>query len=84
MAVSELGERAWEIYYRIRPEVETPDNIGKMIIIDTESGDYEIDDMGIESAHRLYERHPEAKLFGLRIGYNAVDTFGGVLERLPQ
>lgn len=81
---SALAVRAREIYGRIRATVETPDKIGQIIVIDTETGDYEIDPVGVESAHRLQARHPGAALFGLRIGYNAMDAIGGTLERLPQ
>jgi hypothetical protein len=66
----------------IRPKVENEANIGKLVSIDVETGDYEIDDDDqIEGALRLHERHPGAVVYTLRIGYNAVDAVGGVLER---
>ncbi len=78
----EIGQRGKALYEQtIRPKVETEANIGKMVIIDVETGDYEIDDIGIESAHRLHTRRPEAPLFGIRIGYNVAESFGGVIER---
>ena len=80
-AVSRLGRRAQELYGRLRPEVETPENIGKLIVMEIDSGDYEIDEKGIESSHRLEIRHPNATLYALRIGYRAVETLGGILER---
>jgi len=49
--------------------------------MDVETGDYEIDEMGIESSHRLQSRHPNATLYALRIGYKAVEALGGMLER---
>lgn len=80
-AVSPLGVRAQELYERLRPEIEKPENIGKLIVMDVESGDYEIDDKGIETSHRLQSRHPNATLYALRIGYRAVEALGGILER---
>ena len=77
----ELGPRAWELYERLRSEIETPENIGKLIVLDVASGDYEIDETGIASSRRLQERHPGAILYALRIGYEAVAALGGVLER---
>ena len=79
------GDRAWEIYYRRRDEIETPENIGKIIIIDLDSGDYEIasDELGVAENRALKKRNPHALLFGLRIGYEAVASFDGGLERLP-
>lgn len=76
----EIDRRGQELYERqIRDQVETPDNIGKQIVIDIETGDYEIDDDGLKASRRLLAKHPGAALYGLRIGYNAVYTIGGVL-----
>ena len=79
------SERAWEIYYQLRDEIETPENIGKIIIIDLDSGDYEIasDELGVAENQALKQRNPRALLFGLRVGYEAVASFNGDLERLP-
>jgi len=49
--------------------------------MDVESGDYEIDKLGIEASRHLQARHPGSPLYALRIGYKAVESFGGVLER---
>ena len=81
-AISELGEKARTLYERLRPTVETTDNIGKFIVLDIESGDYEIDEQGIESSHRLQSRHPGAILYALRIGYKTAVSFCGGLERI--
>lgn len=80
----EIGRRGRELYEQsIRDRVETEENIGKMVIIDVETGDFEIDELGIESARQLRKRHPDARLFGMRIGYNVAESFGGVFERTP-
>ena len=78
------ADRAWEIYFRLRSQIETADKIGKLILLDLNSGDYEIanDELGFAASAFLRERHPDAKAFALRIGYEAVDVIGGVLERL--
>src|SRR5947208_4058524 len=76
-----LGDRARELYEGLRAKVETPENIGKLIVMDVESGDYEIDEQGIEASRRLQARHPGATLYALRIGYRTVESFAGVLER---
>jgi hypothetical protein len=81
-SLEEIGRRGQELYERtIRPLVETEENIGKQIVIDVETGDYEIDDDGLAASRRLLAKHPDAALFGARIGYNAVYTLGGVLTR---
>lgn len=80
-AVSTLGQRAQELYEQLRPTVETPENLGKLVVMDVASGDYEIDAGGIESSRRLQARHPRATLYALRIGYKAVESLSAILER---
>lgn len=76
----EIDRRGQELYdQQIRAQVETPENIGKQIVIDIETGDYEIDEDGLKASRRLMAKHPGAALYGLRIGYNAVYTLGGAL-----
>lgn len=65
----------------IRAIVETPENIGRMVIIDVETGDYEIDDLGMKASHHLHAKRPNAPLYGIRIGYNVAESLGGVMER---
>jgi hypothetical protein len=78
---ADLGSRACQMYESLRNAIETSENIGKLIVMDVESGDYEIDATGIESSRRLKARHPDATLYALRIGYKTVASFGGMLER---
>lgn len=79
----EVAQRANQLYETsIRQLVEVEDNIGKMVIIDIETGDYEVDNSGIEASHILMKKHPNARLFGIRIGYNVAVSFGGVIERV--
>jgi len=81
----EVGRLAKQLYESsIRQEVESADNIGKMVIIDIETGDYEVDQNGLHASSRLNERHPDARLFGIRIGYNVAASLGGVMERVSE
>jgi hypothetical protein len=81
----EIARRGQELYdQRIAPVVETEDNIGKIIVIDIETGDYEIDDLGFKASERLRARHPDAALLGLRIGYDAVEGFGAGPQPVKQ
>jgi hypothetical protein len=83
LSSEEVTKRANQLYERtIRQKVETKSNIGKMVIIDIETGDYEVDETGIQAAHHLYEKHPYARLFGICIGYNVAASLGGVMERV--
>ncbi len=76
----EIGRRGQEIYdSRLRALLETDENIGKIVSIDIESGDYEIADDLLVAGRRLQKRRPEAQMYGKRIGYNAVYAVGGSL-----
>ena len=79
----EIGQRGRTLYeQKIRPLVETEPNIGKVISIDIETGDYEIADDLITTGDRLRKKHPGAAIYGARIGYDAVYAIGsGELTR---
>ncbi len=79
----EVARRAKQLYESsIRQQVEVEENIGKMVIIDIETGDYEVDETGLKASRKLSKKHPNARLFGIRIGYNVAVSFGGVMERV--
>lgn len=78
----EVARRATQLYESIRQKVETEDNLGKMVIIDIETGNYELDKTGLPAARNLLEKNPNARLFGIRIGYKVAASFGGGVERV--
>lgn len=78
----EIQRWAEQIYeQRLRRQLGTDDNIGKALIIDVETGDYEMDADEIAATHRALAKHPNAALWALRIGYNAMHALGGALTR---
>ncbi len=78
---NETGDRAQVIYDRLKPQIETEENIGRLISIDVLTADYEIADSVLDAAALLRERQPEGKIFCMRIGYNAVYAIGGTRRR---
>ena len=79
----EVARRAQQWYNNsIRQQVEVPENIGKMVIIDIETGDYEVDPRGLQASRNLREKNPYGRLFGIRIGYKVAISFSGVMERV--
>ena len=77
LSSEEVGRRGQELYEnRLRAQVGTEENLGKMISIDIDTGDYEIDDVGLAAAERLLSKHPDAAIYGTRIGYDAVYALG--------
>ena len=82
-----VSDRAETLYQEnIRFEVETDENIGKLICVDVVSGDYEIEEglNYLDSILRLRARHPDAEVFVLRIGYTAAFSRGARLQRSAQ
>jgi len=78
----EVARRAENLYdERIRQEVEREENMGKMVIIDIETGEYAMDKTGLEAVKHLREKNPNGRFFGIRIGYKAAAAIGGVMER---
>jgi hypothetical protein len=78
-AIARRGEVLYE--QSIRALVETDENIGKILSIDIETGDYAIGDDPIQTSRRLLERHAGAAIWTRRIGYDAVYALGGTLTR---
>jgi hypothetical protein len=71
-----LAQRGQELYESgIRQQVEAG-NDGKIVAIDIETGDFEIDETVMGATDRLFERQPDAQPWTLRIGHNAVYHFG--------
>ena len=72
-----IAQQGREIYEReLRHEVE-PEHSGRFLVLDVQSGDYEIADEDLDASERLLERRPEAMLYGLRIGERAAYRIGG-------
>ena len=77
----EIGKRATEIYKRsIRSQVE-PEFNGKIIAIDVDTGEYEIDEDILSSTKRLKERCPNGTFFALRVGFDVVYALSGAKLR---
>ena len=81
----EIVERGKELYdNHIRAQVETAENIGKLISINVETGDYEIGDDLLITSRRLQAKQPDAAIWGEQIGFDAVYAVGGSLVSTVQ
>ncbi len=79
----EIAKQGQDIYDRlIRPQVETRDNLGKIISIDIRTGNYEIDDNLLAACNLLQSQFPDAMIWAERIGFNAVYAVGGTLTKV--
>jgi hypothetical protein len=61
---------------RLRAQVEA-ENKGKFLVIDIETGDYEIDADDLMATRRVLAKRPAAVLYGLRIGHPTAYRLGG-------
>jgi len=72
----ELADRGQKLYESgIRQQVEE-ENEGKIVAIDIETGEFEVDENVVPATNRLFERHPNAQPWIIRIGHRAVYHFG--------
>lgn len=77
----ECSRRAKYVYESsIPPKIELEDNLGKMVILDIETGDSKVDENGLQAADYLSAKHPNARLLGIPIGYKVVASLGGVMD----
>ena len=65
--VPEVGRA---MYAKMRAEMEA-NHWGKMVVIDVNTGDYEIASDDITATMRLFERRPNAVTWGELVGYAA-------------
>jgi hypothetical protein len=73
----EVVRRGQALYEQaIRPIVEA-DNQGNYLVIDIETGNYEVGDDYGRLSDRLHEKHPDAALYAMRIGFPALGRIGG-------
>ena len=72
--VATRGEAVYE--QQLRAKVET-ENKGKFLVVDIETGEYEIDEDDLTATKRALAKRPETVLYGLRIGYPTAYRLGG-------
>ena len=76
----QIGQRGQALYdQQIRPQVEQ-DHQGKFLILDVNTGDYEIDAEDLTASKRLLARRPDAVLFGVRVGHRAAYRLVGMKQ----
>ena len=74
--IDEVCDRGRQIYAeRIKHLVE-PEHNGKFIVIDIESGDYEMDEEELDASARLKKRRPESVRYLAKIGCKAAYRMG--------
>ncbi len=81
----EILQRGKELYETmIRPQVETPENLGKIVSINVETGEFAIGHDLLVTSRQLQAKQVDAAIWAERIGYDAVYAVGGTLVRTVQ
>ena len=77
----EFARRGDELYEtQVRPQVEDG-HPGKIVAIDLETGNFEVDTSEMAACSRLESRCPDAQIWIVRIGSRHVRRFGGRSRR---
>lgn len=71
----QVEARGEDFYRQVREQVD-PENHGKFVVIDVETGDFEVDQEDVVATMRLLAKNPAAVTYGIRIGYPAAYTLG--------
>src|SRR5437588_5605827 len=75
-STEEIGRRGREIYEtRLRDKLE-PEHIGKYLVIDIETGEYEMDEDGDAASLRARKKKPDGVRYGMRVGHRAWGRIG--------
>ena len=80
--IDEVCDRGEQIYEEQIKHLVEPEHNGKFIVIDIESGDYEIDEDELDAHDSLKERRPGLVGFMARVGYKSAYHLGGGWEHL--
>lgn len=75
-STQEIAERGRALYEnRIREKVE-PEHNGQILVLDVETGEYEIDRDHLAAGKRALAKHPGAALYSIRVGHPALSRIG--------
>lgn len=74
----ECAQRGDEIYERDLQAKFSSADLGKMVLIDVDTGDYEVDHDEIAASDRLRARRPQAHVWMRRVGSRYARRFGAV------
>jgi len=80
-SADEIVARGKKIYESQLREKLEPQNIGKFLVIDIETGEYEMDDNDLVASRKASRSKPNGARFGMRIGSPTSGTLGNALAR---
>jgi hypothetical protein len=83
-STDEIVARGKEIYEnQLKSKLESQ-NFGKFLVIDIETGEYEMDEDDLSAAVRAYKKNPNGARYEMQIGYPVSGTIGNAfLSAMP-
>jgi hypothetical protein len=78
-SADEIAARGRDIYDRRLRERLEPGNNGKFLVIDVETGEYEMDEDDLAASLNAARKRPGGARYGMRIGYPTSGTIGNAL-----
>ena len=76
--ISARGKALYET--KLKAQLE-PEHIGKYLVIDIETGDYEMDLDGEKASVRAFQKKPLGARYGMRVGYRSWGRIGSMHSR---
>lgn len=73
----EVAARGEDWYERHLKRLVEPVHLGEFLVVDVNTGDYEIGRDYIQPTERLLAKRPDAVLYALRVGYRSLGRIGG-------
>jgi hypothetical protein len=75
-STDEIVARGKEIYEKQLKSKLGSQNFGKFLVIDIETGEYEMDEDDLTAALRAYNKNPDSARYEMQIGYPTSGTIG--------
>lgn len=79
--LEEVGRLGKETYFRLVRPYLTKDDEYKHVVLDIDTGEYEIDKDDYAAARRMRDRNPTGRLFGIIAGYTIGGSFCGMSDK---
>ncbi len=76
----EIAERGRKLHDEQLCAKVTPGNTGKFLVVDVETGEYEIDQDELTALKRVKAKRPDAPRYLLRIGHHGAYRLGGSIR----
>ncbi len=80
----DIAERGARLYDERLRRILEPEHNGKFVVIDVQTGEYELDEDHLAASDRAAAKHPGAALYAVRVGAGTLGRIGGrAMDRRP-